>query len=276
MIKPELNLYDLTGYPSNSIIPSREAASQVVEYFYKIDKFTQFLNLYIHLAQTGFKGEIVALNNIKKVIKEMSNSGYYYRNDLKKVVKVEKDTLRNDWGFLETEKIYNFCFASVDICGNSRLVRNYDHELIRRTYLNYKNLVITAVEKRNGRIWSWEGDGGLISFHIKDTVNDAVLAAYEIISSMTVFNATMNYLNENLCIRIGINSGSARYKSITSTISSDAIDRVREIEKKHTLPMTISISQHTFVHVNAILRKYFNSQVINGETIYQLQLPIRR
>lgn len=270
-----LSLYSLTGYPANSTIPGREAAKQIVDYCHKVNKFTRLLDSFVNVAREGFRGESVHFNNIKQIVKEMANCGYVYRRDLKKVVKVDSRTKRNDWGFLEENKIYNFCFVSVDICGNSRLVRKYDNSSIRSTYLNFKKMVNRIVESHNGRIWSWEGDGGLLAFHIKDIVNDALFASIELLSSMPVFNATQNYLNEPIKIRIGINGGAARYKGETATITSDAVEKARDIEKHYTKTMTISISKHTFQHVHVILRKYFQENGDDGESIYRLVLPIR-
>ena len=137
-------------------------------------------------------------------------------------------------------------------------------------------MVFNAVERHNGRIWSWEGDGGLLVFHIKDSVNDAILTAVEIISSMVVLNASGNYLDGNLRIRIGISSGTARYKKEVNAITSDAIEKTKEIEKHYTHPMTISISKHTFQHMDMILRNFFETVSINGQKVFMLRFPIRK
>lgn len=273
--RDNLSLYNLTGYPANSIIPGREASKQIVDYCHKSGRFTRLLDIFIHVAQHGFRGESVHFNNIKQIVKEMAGCGYIYRKDLKKVVKVEANSIRNDWGFLEENKVYNFCFVSIDICGNSRMVRKYNIDDIRTTYLNFKNMVNKIAQSHNGRIWSWEGDGGLLAFHIKDIVNDALFASIEILSAMVVFNSTQNMLNEPIKIRIGINGGAARYKKETATVTSDAVEKARDIEKHHTRVMTISISKHTFQHVHVILRKYFQEAVDDGETVYRLLLPVR-
>jgi len=269
-----VDLYDLTGYPPNSSIPRKEAAKQVVEHLYKLNKIAPLLNYFIYVAQTGFRGEGVKFSNMKSVIHEMKECGYHYDRDLNKVVLVEKNASRSDWGFLEEDSAYNCCFISIDISKNSKLVRKYDNSLIQKTYINFKELVTKAVETRKGRIWNWEGDGGLIAFHVKDFVNLALLSAVDILSSMPLFNSLYNCLPEDIMIRIALNAGKATYKKDTVTINSEAISKVRQLEKKHTELMTITISESTFSHIDTNLRKNFKVENVNNENIYQLRFPV--
>jgi len=274
MIQPDLDFYKLTGYPLNMNIPIKEAAKQVIDYFYKTDRILVFLDLIIKSVTIGFKGEKVVINNIKDILKEMKECGYEYSTILNKVVIIDKQGKRNDWGYLTESKFYNFCFVSIDICGNSNLVRKYDGTLIQKTYANFKRYVSNMIEKRDGRIWSWEGDGGLIVFHLNDFVNQALLASIEIISNMPVFNAVSNYLDDNLLIRIGINAGVAEYKKNIEMIDSEAINEAKKIEKNHTEPMTISVTTRTLQNIDIIIRKCFCQVEINNKTVYQLRFPI--
>lgn len=277
LIDNNFDLHKLTGFLPNITIPRKDAAKAVVDYFFETKRVIHLLNLIIYTSKNGFKGEIIEFNGIQSILREMEECGYIYDNDLKKVVILEKkQEKRNDWGFLEENKVYNFCFASVDICGNSKLVRKYDNSLIKETYKNYKKLVTNTVEARNGRIWSWEGDGGLFVFHLDDFVKDTILSSIEILSSMIIFNATANLVGEDIKIRIGINAGEAEYKRQTNSIISDAIEKTRLIEKKYTKPGTISVSKHTALHLDSRIKNYLIETEVNCFPIYQLKLPVWR
>lgn len=273
-IDKNLDLYELTGFPRGCSIPRKDAAEQLVDYFFKLNKIVNLLELIINTQKFGFKGEKVNIYNLDFIIKEMEKCGYTYKNNLEKVVLSEKKIKRTDWGFLEEGKSYNFCFISIDICGNSRLVRKYDSYHIKETYNNFKKLVSECVIARNGRIWSWEGDGGLIAFLLDDFVNNAIFSSIDILNSLIKFNATINFLNENINIRIGINAGKAEYKKTTYLINSDSIELAKSIEKHHTEVGTISISKHTYQYLNLLIREFMKEKEINGLTIYQLRLPI--
>jgi hypothetical protein len=274
LIDPSINLNKLTGYSENLSIPKEEAAKQVVEYFFKTNRLVQLLDLMILTTRIGFKGEGVIFSNIKKILFEMKESGYSYNPDLEKFVAFEKDNKRNDWGFLKEGAAYTFCFVSVDICDNSKLFNRHETSLIRQTYNNFKNFIKSIIEKRDGRIWNWEGDGGLAAFHIKDFVKDGVLSSIDILSAMPIFNATSNFINEDILIRIGINSGEAEFKNDIMMIDSDAIEKTKLIEKKHTYPMTISITPNTFQYLDSTIKSQFSNETINNENIYILKFPL--
>jgi hypothetical protein len=271
-----IDLYKLTGYPSNAPIPRKEAAKQIIDLVHKKNMIQNLLNLYIQTAQRGFKGEKIIFNNTKPVVKEMHECGFAWSKDLKKVVLIGEKEKRTDWGLLEEGKTYNFCFGSVDISQNSRLVRTYHNSLIRSTYQNFKTMVTRAVESRFGRIWTWEGDGGLVAFHLQDFVNLAVLSSVDILSSMPYFNTIYNYLGENIRIRIALHAGNANYNGDTATTHSEAIERVRQLEKHYTELSTITVSKSTFPHISSNIRNNFKEISIDNEQVYQLQLPIRR
>ncbi len=274
IIQPDIDFYKLTGYTENLSIPTKEAAVKAVDYFHETKKLIPLLNLIIQSAIVGFKGEKVVFNNLKHIFHEIVESGYNYNPEINKIVIIEKSGKRTDWGFLEEGLIYNFCFVSIDICDNSKLFQKYETSIIRQTYQNFKNLIKNIIEKRDGRIWAWEGDGGIAAFHIKDYINQAVLAAIDILSAMPIFNATSNYIDDDILIRIGINAGDAEYKNDIDMIDSESINKAKIIEKKHTYPMSISIFYHTYQHLDAIIKNYFINEIINGELVYNLKMPL--
>ena len=274
IIQPDLDLYKLTGHTENLSIPIKEAAFNVVEHFHRTKKLIPLLNLIIHSAKVGFKGEQVVFNNLKKIFHEMIECGYKYNPEINKIIIIEKNGKRTDWGFLEEGLIYNFSFISIDICENSKLFQKYETSIIRQTYQNFKNIVKSLVEKRDGRIWTWEGDGGIAAFHIKDYINQSILSAIDILSAMPIFNSTSNYINDDILIRIGINVGDAQYKEDVDMIDSDSINKTRIIEKKHTYPMSISVTYNTYQHLDSIIKHYFQNEIINGESIYNLKMPL--
>lgn len=273
-IQMDLDLYKITGYSENLSIPTKEAAVKIVDYFHETKKLIPLLNLIIHAAKVGFKGEKVVFNNLKNIFHEINESGYKYNPEINKIVIIEKSGKRTDWGFLEEGLVYNFCFVSIDICDNSKLFRKYDTAIIRQTYQNFKNLIKNIIEKRDGRIWTWEGDGGVAAFHIKDYINQSVLAAIDILSAMPIFNTTSNYIDDDILIRIGINAGDAEYKNDIDMIDSESINKTKLIEKKHTYPMSISINYHTYQHLDSIIKNYFVNEMINGDLVYNLKMPL--
>ena len=113
-IDNSLDLYKLTGFPPNCVIPRQDAAKAVVDYIFQAKKSIKLLDLVINTHKNGFRGEKIVFNGIQEIVKEMADCGYKYNKELNKVIVVEKSQdKRNDWGFLKKIKI----IISVCICG---------------------------------------------------------------------------------------------------------------------------------------------------------------
>lgn len=273
-IDSKINLHSLTGYPENANIPRKEASDIILDYFHKSGNLPSFLTVYMTMSEKGYRGEKPIFHNLKIVRKELEECGYSYNETLKKIISKDADSA--GWGFLEENTVYNFCFVSVDICSNSRLIVTYSPEDVHETYSMFRKFVVNFAKKRNGIIWSWEGDGGIVVFHLGDTVNQAVFFAVDLLESMPIFNATLNHINgEDIRIRAGIHAGNAEFRKDTANINSDSIEKVRLVEKKMTDPLSISITQSTFSNVNRVLRNYFRPIEINGETVYRYDVSVK-
>ena len=156
-----MKLHKLTGYPSTTIILAKKQVSKSSNIFIK-NQLNSFLSLYYEMSKTGYRGEKPTFHNMKLVIKEFEECGLLWNEQLRKVV--YKTAESSGWGYLQEGTQYNFCFVSVDICANSRLVVTYPAEAIAQTYSLFQTFVTNVQKKRNGVIWSWEGDGGLARF----------------------------------------------------------------------------------------------------------------
>jgi class 3 adenylate cyclase len=148
---------------------------------------------------------------------------------------------------------YIFTFLSIDIVGNSGLVRKYPDKMIQKTYSDLRKIVQDAVEKRNGRIWNWEGDGGLSAFYFSHKNNAASLSAMEIIHELFLYNLIRCRLDEPLRVRIAVHSGPSEFRYNFEDIKSDTIKNIEEIESKYTKPNSVTYSNNVYHMLDNIL-----------------------
>ena len=118
------------------------------------------------------------------------------------------------WGTLEIGKTYEFALLRVDIAGNSRLVRRYPRSRIKTVYGSVKDLVTRLVEKREGRIWGWEGDGGLAAFYFIDKTIQATLCGMEILHELFLYNLLGKGLPEPVLVRLAVHARSLPIPSV--------------------------------------------------------------
>src|SRR3990172_8983240 len=205
------DLYQRTGFRESLVIPQRDAARQIVRDMAEMGMFYPLVCILIQVHTTGFKGRIYPIAYLNEIIAQIKESGYIY--DPENKIFVEDPGVRRsfNWGALVGGRGYHLAFLRIDIVENSGLVRKYPEKTIRAAYSAVRKIVENSIEKRNGRIWNWEGDGGLIAFYFANKCLLATLAGMEIINELFLYNALANRLNEPLKVRMAIHSGFCHY-----------------------------------------------------------------
>lgn len=256
-LEPLFNIHKISGISEKITLQPLTMAQNLVDYFFSKNQQINLLNEIIKAALNGIDGYQVTIYNLNNIIKELEKMGYFFDKNLKQLVYKDEEKKLNDWGVLENNKEYSFCFVSVDIVKNSKITRENNPWIIKETYKTFYNFINEKILARNGRIWLWEGDGGLISFFGDDAINKAVFATLDFYLSLPVFNAVFNKINRVIIPRIAIHYGKAEYKNNINSIQSEDIDFTKEIEKKFALAGEIIISNVVFISLNSNLKILF-------------------
>lgn len=243
-IIPDYDLFERTGIPRSGAIPNVTAAQQVVKDIIAAESFFDFILLLIKTSDQGYMGRRYAIPYLRPLINGVINMGFIYDsiNDMF----VENSQLRRtrNWGTLKTGESYMFAFLRIDVVGNSELVRKCNPEKIDRCYEDMREIVNLSVQKRNGRIWGWDGDGGLAAFFYGNKNRSAVLSAMEILHELFLYNHLKNPLEYPIIVRIAVHNGPYVYNPDPEDLkTSDTVKQVEEIEHKLTAPGSLSISE---------------------------------
>lgn len=225
---PDYDIYKQTGFPSSIAIPNIDVARQIVSDVTQTGKFCSFVQALVDAQDTGIMGRRYSISFLREIIKGTYDLGYVFDSVSKMFVENPNFRKTRNWGVLEKGKEYLFVFLDIDIVGNSRLVRSNPHNTIQKTYADLRSLVNRSIDKRNGRFWKWEGDGGLVAFFFGDKHTAAVLSAMEIMHELYIYNRTSCVLNEPLAVRIGVHSGSCEYSA-----NDEQLDELETIKETH-------------------------------------------
>lgn len=270
----DYDIYKQTGFPENIPIPKIDAAKQIVNDMNKLEIVLHLINLLIKIQFEGLMGRKYQISHLREIIKELTEYGFIYDNINK--IFVEDPALRRtrNWGTLRKDKEYIFAFLMLDIVKNSELVRKYSVELINKTYADLKDIVDIAIERRNGRIWSWEGDGGLVAFYFSHKNLLATLSAMEIIHELFIYNQLFCKLDEPLAVRLAVHLGPFEYTEYEDDLkNNDTIKKVIEIEAKYTKPNSLTISNIVYESLVSFLADRFKTlNTGTGVNYYNYQL----
>ena len=240
-----LGNYDLnarTGFPDSIAIPTRDAARQIVEDVAESGHFLTFVSLLMQIQHNGFVGRSYRFPGLQEIHDILLRAGYVFDHEKLQFVEDGGRRKTRNWGVLQSGDVRAFTLLRVDIVGNSQLVRRHPPERIERAYADLRRVVRREVEARNGRLWYWEGDGGLAAFIDEDRNNKAFAAAMQVMTGMFLYNLLDTPLGESLRVRIALHSGLCEYQDRFEEMSGEALNTVSEIEANFTDPDSVTVS----------------------------------
>jgi class 3 adenylate cyclase len=254
---PDYDIYERSGFPSNIPIPRADAARHILKDFTREGLFLKLIETLIEMSARGDMGRDVRIPLLPRIVAEAEAQGYRYSAQRGGFVEAAERGRTMGWGTLREGRTYEFALLRVDIAGNSELVRRYPRPLIHATYGNVRDIVARLVEKRDGRIWGWEGDGGLAAFYFEDKTIQAILCGIEIIHELFLYNLLARTLPEPVLTRMAVHAGPCRFYSSAKESVGDTIRRVELLESRYTRPGCLTVSPGVFTDLGSKLAPLF-------------------
>ena len=182
------DLYERTGFPQSVPIPNRTAASQIVADVEETNLFLDFVGLLMSLERVGMAGRKYKIPRLNNIVTEILDTGYRYESESGTFVEDRAIRTTRNWGVLHEGETYLMSFLGVDVSGNSDLVRTHGQASMQGIYQTLRQMVTESVERRNGRLWGWEGDGGLFAFTFEEENERAVHSGVELLHELYLYN----------------------------------------------------------------------------------------
>ncbi|HEQ70948.1 MAG TPA: hypothetical protein ENN69_00525 [Spirochaetia bacterium] len=273
MVDPDYDLYERTGFPPNIPIPTIDAARQMTQDIIQEGLLIDFVENLIEIHEKGLMGKNVNIRFLSDIIKELENIGYSYNIEERTFIEKSDGNKTVNWGILIEGKSYELTFLSIDIVGNTELVRKYGSRLISDVYADLRELFAHHVEKRNGRIWKWEGDGGLASFYFEDKNIKGVLSGIEILHDLFFYNLLKCPLSEPLKVRLAAHTGPCQFLENTVGIASDTLNVLKFLSDDFTIADSLTISPSVYSDLGSKLELFFKPVTLaSGKYIYRYRL----
>ncbi|MFW6139019.1 MAG: hypothetical protein ACOC7U_07595 [Spirochaetota bacterium] len=272
-LMPNYDLHKRTGFPSSIPIPNLNAARQIVNDMKNFGLFPQLIYLLIETHYHGLKGRRYTISYLDEILQGIAQHGLIY--DRKTGIFIEDPTIKStmNWGTLVEGEEYILTFLYIDMVSNSQLVREHDIELINGVYSQVRNIIQKAATKRNGRIWSWEGDGGLLAFNYPGKNQRAALCAIDILHRLFIYNLFSDRLHRPVGIRLAVHSGPYEYTHDQENLkNSETIKHLMEMESKYTLPDSLTISRVVMAELKPVLANQFIPVEDNNQTYYTYRI----
>jgi class 3 adenylate cyclase len=270
---PNYNLYQRSGFPESIAIPQIDAARQIVGDIERSGLLIRFVEVLIDVHENGEMGRKIPISLLPQLIKEIESMGYGYRIEGGIFIESGAVVKTKGWGVLREGLFYDFSFLRVDIVGNTELVRLYPEKQISRIYNDLQELFSRLVENREGRIWSWEGDGGLAAFYFSNKNIDATICGIEVLLELFLYNLLERPIKKPIAVRAAVHTGQCRFLNNTEQIESETLKRVNLIESQQTEPDSLSISPGVYSDLGGKLANLFQPFEISSQNfLYKCRL----
>lgn len=256
------NSHEKLGIDTHITIPRRRAAEALIDECLSRKKDEDLIKCLIELDGGELLGKPVVFDGIEPFMNDLAYNGYIYDYKKRKIKKLREDIdeLPN-WGALRDGKNYDITVGSIDIVGNSALVKKHGMKKAEKLYYKFWSLLRRVLAVYDGRIWSWSGDGGLVAFTFKDHPTRAVLFGLELQNVLPIFNMDPGLpVDESIAVRIGFDTGSIKFSHNTGNIVSETINYAAHLEKAFTSPGKISISGDLCRRISPNLRSLFTDE----------------
>jgi class 3 adenylate cyclase len=270
-----LDNYDVharSGFPRSVPIPNQEAARQIVEDMIAADQFLSFISLLLDVNRSGFVGRKYRIPRMKDILLEVMEAGYSYDADRGVFVENAGQRRTRNWGVLTEGQSYALAFLVLDIVENSELVRTHEQETMSLLYADVRGLMQRIVEKREGRLWLWEGDGGLAAFYMGDINGAAVHSAMEILHELFLYNHLWSRLDELVEVRLSVHSGQVEYRHQLEAMESPVLNKAQYIESQVAAPDELAISEMVYDAVDPLVGTWFREDAVGDESYYRYAL----
>ena len=266
------NTHRLENVAASMSVSPLTAARRLMAECEKHGKVCELIAFVAQLDGNLLNGRTVELLNLESFLYRLSLTGRYFDYHKRKLVAVAADrSLMPSWGALRDGKEYPIVVVSVDICGNSRLVKKHSPRVMEKVYYALWDYLRQRLAPCDGRIWSWAGDGGILAFRYQKDTSPAVLCCLEILLSLPAFNLRNKPIKDDVVLRIGMDAGSVKFMTDTGRIVSEVVNYAAHLEKKGTEPWGLSVSDAVYGGLTpAIKRLFCAKQQFEGRAAWSL------
>lgn len=254
---PGYDLHRQSGFPPQIPIPQRDAAQLIVKDMVRQGRLRRFTEVLIDVERNGIMGRSVAIRFLSRIITEIESLGFLYKEEYGLFVEGGEGLKTRGWGVLQEGLIYEFSFLRIDIAGNSQLVRKYPKAEVLKAYSDLRGLLTAVVERRDGRIWHWEGDGGIAAFLFGAKNVQAALAGMEMLLELFMYNLFRCSFAGDLHVRLAVHTGPCQFFGNFKEIRSDTLRRLEALEGQFAAPDSLIISPGVYSDMGTKLESFF-------------------
>lgn len=258
----DYDIHQRMGIQENIPITREMAAERVMRDVTAAGLYLPLVEEMIAVDLKGYMGREYPIPRLAAIAKFISAEGYCYDQRSGLFMEHAVNRVSPNWGRLVEGEEKQIVLLRLDIVDNSGLVKGNTQDAVETAYTDVREIVDRAVISRHGRIWLWEGDGGMAAFLFSDKERSALFAGMEILHELFFYNRLQNPLIHPIRVRIATHAGPIRYSSNQSVIKkNETVRELVELESACTPNDSLTASINVSVTVDRAVRDQFGADI---------------
>ena len=188
------------------------------------------------------------------------------------------DDLESDagWSEIVEGREYSFIFLYVGVDGSEELKRRYGQEELGRAMATFRAFIERCVKPCEGRMWLWNGFGGVVLFPLGDHNGAPVACAFRIQLLRPFYDVEDCPLPNALSFRMALSLGAMVYREKkTGAILSDALNSVFHLGQKFTEPGRFTLTADVLRLAPESLKDFcVPAGTFEGKKIFRVRSPL--
>lgn len=276
-IIPDYSYHESLGITESVSITAQDAARKIITDIRDRNLFPDFVVAMIKAQKGSLFGKKYHFIHMPDILSELNEFGLLYDSSSEMFMENPEVRRTRNWSVLQEDHEYLVTLMRLDLAGNSKIVRKYDSSKIKHAYTALREITKEVVEYRNGRIWRWDGDGGIAAFHFRKRIENAVLSSMEILHRMFLFNHFLNKLPVNLKVRIAVDTGHMAYTSNEEKLMQcETVKKAIDLEANHTSPDSITIGSDSLTCLKQnLVHKFKETKTHSTRKLYSYKIEWR-
>lgn len=249
--------------PEGTELPRSVTAQVIINDMNVEHLLVPFLNVFFSIQFTGFKGRKYRISKFRELLVQLYNAGFSIEEKTGLIYEDPRYRISKNWGVLREGESYQFTLLWSSILPQKITEKQPVSKTILKTF---SQMVQTAVESRNGRIWHIEEAGILSAFHFGNHQDKSFYAALELLNKIYDYNRFQKRLKTPVEIRLCLTNGIFDFsKDINKLTDHEAVATAIKMQAV-TDNNTISIGRNLTTSLSGILSSTLDYSNENGRS----------
>ena len=203
-----------------------------------------------------------------------------YRKDYSEVkISIQKPeeyiVSKNGWKNISENNDFAFSIMFIEFDGIEEMKKKYGVTNLKTAINTFKNYILRHIELFGGKIWIWNGFGGIILFPFNGNECKSVFSGFRLMLYKHIYDIEESIFPNFISFRIALHLGNINYKEKnTGKIISNPINYIFHLGRKFTKPGNFFLTEDVFNYSPEPLKPFFTlNKNFEGKSIYKMKLP---